>query len=99
MALSEPLEPLTPFTITDPERYADELQKIRTEGMAYDLQEQRVGVCALAVPVRDFTGEVRASLSVVVSEVRYGPHEAGRYGQVLKQTAAALAHDLGYREP
>ncbi len=67
--------------------------------MAHDLQEQQRGVCALAVPVRDFTGEVRASLSLVVSEVRYGPAEARRYTQALKQVAAGLSYDLGYREP
>ncbi|MCL5736485.1 MAG: IclR family transcriptional regulator [Actinobacteria bacterium] len=97
-ALAKRLEPLTPFTIVDPERYADELQKIRIEGIAYDLQEQQLGVCALAVPVRDFTGEVRASVSVVVSEVRYGPREADRYGQALNHTASALAYDLGCRK-
>jgi DNA-binding IclR family transcriptional regulator len=48
--------------------------------------------------VRDFSGEVRASLSVVVSEVRYGPAEARRYAPALKQVAAALSYELGYRE-
>ena len=41
---------------------------------------------------------MRASLSVVVSEVRYGPTEARRYAQALKQVAAALSYELGYRE-
>jgi len=96
-ALSSVLEPLTPFTIVDPEHYADNLQRVAAEGIAYDLQEQQLGVCALAAPVRDFTVGVRASLSVVVSEVRYGPKEAGKYGQALKRVAAALSYDLGYR--
>lgn len=91
------LEPLTPFTITDPERLADELRRVAREGVAYDVQEQQLGVCAVSVPVWDFSNEVRASLSVVVSEGRYGPAEAKRYGQILKQVAAALSYDLGYR--
>jgi DNA-binding IclR family transcriptional regulator len=89
---------LTPFTITDPGRYADELKRIAQEGVAHDIQEQQKGVCALAVPVRDYSGEVRASLSLVVSEMRYGPAEDRGYAQALKQVAAALSYDLGYRE-
>jgi DNA-binding IclR family transcriptional regulator len=91
------LEPLTPFTITDPERLADELDHVVGEGLAYDIQEQQLGVCAVGTPVHDFSGEVRASLSVVVSEARYGPAEAKRYGQMLRQVAAALSYDLGHR--
>jgi DNA-binding IclR family transcriptional regulator len=91
------LESLTPFTITDPERLADELHRVAGEGLAYDIQEQQLGVCAVAAPVWDFSNEARASLSVVVSETRYGPTEAKRYGQALRQVAAALSYDLGYR--
>jgi IclR family transcriptional regulator, KDG regulon repressor len=97
-ALSAPLPAHTPFTITDRERYLDELRRVVAEGVAHDIQEQQRGVCALAVPVRDFSGEVRASLSVVVSEVRYGEAEARRYTQALKQVSAALSYELGYRE-
>ena len=97
--LGDPLPQLTPFTITDPVHYADELRRVVREGVAHDIQEQQKGVCALAVPVRDFSQEVRASLSLVVSEMRYGPAEDRRYSQVLKQVAAALSYDLGYREP
>ena len=91
------LEPLTPFTINDPQRLADELQRVIREGLAYDVQEQQLGVCAVSAPVWDFSNEVRASLSVVVSEARYGPTEGKRFGQMLKQVAAALSYDLGFR--
>lgn len=97
-ALTRQLEPLTPLTIIDPDRYADELRRVAADGVAYDIQEQQRGVCALAVPVWDFSGEARASLSLVVSEVRYGPAEARGYAQALKQVSAALSYDLGYRE-
>jgi DNA-binding IclR family transcriptional regulator len=95
--LRRPLDRLTPFTVTDSERLADELQRVAREGLAYDVQEQQLGVCAVSTPVWDFSNEVRASLSVVVSESRYGPAEARRFGQMLKQVAAALSYDLGYR--
>ncbi len=96
--LGSPLPALTPLTITDPDRYAAELRRVRAEGVAYDIQEQQRGVCALAVPVFDYSGTVRASLSLVVSEVRYGPTEAKHYLQALMQVGAALSYDLGHRE-
>ena len=95
--LARKLEPLTPFTVTDRERLAEELRRVVREGVAYDIQEQQLGVCALSVPVWDFTNEVRASLSIVVSEMRYGPAEAKRFLQALRQVSAALSYDLGYR--
>lgn len=97
--LNGPIPAHTAFTITDRDRYVDELKRVVKEGVAHDIQEQQRGVCALAVPVRDYSGEVRASLSLVVSEVRYGPAEDRRYTQALKLIAAALSYDLGYREP
>jgi DNA-binding IclR family transcriptional regulator len=95
--LARPLESLTPFTITDPERYAGVLEQVVEEGIAYDVQEQQVGVCAVSVPVRDFTNDVRASMTLVVSELRFSPSEAKQYAQALAQVSAALSYDLGYR--
>jgi IclR family pca regulon transcriptional regulator len=97
-ALSRLMPALTPFTVTDPARYLDILHQVAADGVAYDIQEQQRSVCAMAVPVWDFSGKVRASLSLVVSEVRYGPAEGRRYLQALKQVAAALSYDLGCRE-
>ena len=96
-SLSGGLQPLTPFTITDMDRFTDELKRIEDEGVAFDLQEQQLGVCGIAVPVWDFTNEVRGSLSLVVPETTYSPVEAKRHVLALKQTASALSYDLGYR--
>ena len=95
--LSRRLERLTPYTIVDPDRYADELRRVADEGVAYDMQEQKLGVCGLAVPVRDYSGEVRASLSIPVPEERFGPAEVKKYIQALIAVADSLSYDLGYR--
>lgn len=91
-------EPLTPFTVTDPDRLEDELRRVAVEGVAYDIQGQHLGMCAVAVPVRDFSGEVRASISVSTPAERFGPAEMKSYYQALTQTASALSYDLGYRK-
>jgi len=95
--ISRGLDAHTPFTITDPDRFEAELGRVFDEGVAYDVQEQQLGVCGVAVPVWDFSRHVRASLSLVMPEVRYSPSEAKRYAQALKQVASALSFDLGYQ--
>src|SRR5579864_7465872 len=54
----------TPRTITDSKQFLDELAKTRERGFALDDEEQEEGVRCLAVPVRDASGQVVASLSV-----------------------------------
>jgi DNA-binding IclR family transcriptional regulator len=96
--LSRPIEALTPLTVTDPKRLAEELEQVRREGVARDFQGHQLGVVAIGVPVRDCTGQVVASMNVVESEARFGPVEDKAYVQALKQVAADLSYDLGYRE-
>jgi len=95
--ISRGLQTHTPFTITDTNRFEAELGHVLDEGVAYDVQEQQLGVCGVAVPVWDFSGQVRASLSLVMPENRYSPSEAKGYAQALKQVASALSFDLGYQ--
>lgn len=95
--LTKALEPRTPFTIVDPQKVADEINRIISEGVAYDLQEHTMGICAVAAPVRDSAGEVRASLGVVAPEERFGPMEMKKHTQSLREAASALSRDLGYR--
>ena len=58
------LEPLTPRTLTSLEALQAELARVRHQGYALDDEECEVGVRCVAVPVRDFTGRVVASVSV-----------------------------------
>jgi IclR family KDG regulon transcriptional repressor len=86
---------LTPKTIDDPEELMRQLDTIRVEGVAYDLEEQRLGVCGMSVPVYDVLGAVRAGLDVVVPVERLGAADLMRYVQEAKAEALALSKDLG----
>jgi DNA-binding IclR family transcriptional regulator len=46
-----PLDPVTPRTITDPARFAEELAAVRRRGYAREDAELAEGVACLAVPV------------------------------------------------
>ncbi|QTR05976.1 IclR family transcriptional regulator domain-containing protein [Saccharothrix algeriensis] len=58
------LEPLTPHTITSPERLRAELDGVRAQGWAVVDQELEEGLRSVAAPVRDRSGRVVAAVNV-----------------------------------
>jgi DNA-binding IclR family transcriptional regulator len=62
--LAKPLPRLTTTTITDPVVLRRELSEVRVQQYATCWQEREVGLCSVAVPLRDYTGAVIGSLAV-----------------------------------
>jgi DNA-binding IclR family transcriptional regulator len=62
--LQRPLEPITESTVVDPDAVRAEAEATRVRGFALEEGEFRVGVRAIAAPVRDTFGDVVASLAV-----------------------------------
>jgi IclR family pca regulon transcriptional regulator len=58
------LEPLTPHTITDPERLRSTLEKVRADGYAMVDQELEEGVRSIAAPIRNGRGKVIAAMNI-----------------------------------
>ena len=96
--LREPQLKFTPHTTTDPEELAAMLERAAAEGVAYDLEEQDLGVCAVSAPVFGPGGDVLAVLTVVApvrpvrprgagEEHRGGQEEGGRDDGLFPQHA------------
>jgi DNA-binding IclR family transcriptional regulator len=96
--LEQPHERLTPRTLTDPGELAVELQRVRSEGVAFDMEERNLGTCAVAAPVYDQMAEVIGSISVIVPTGRFGPDERAACVRAVKDGASALSGFLGYAE-
>ncbi|MFJ4889100.1 IclR family transcriptional regulator C-terminal domain-containing protein [Streptomyces sp. NPDC088788] len=64
------LDPLTPRTITDPERLRAELDRVREAGYALVEGELEQGLRSIAVPVRDRDGRVVAAVNVAMHSTR-----------------------------
>jgi len=96
--LAQPHERLTPRTITDPRELSEELERVRAEGVAFDMEERNLGTCAVAAPVRDQMADVIGSISVIVPTGRFGPDERDTCVRAVKAGAAALSGFLGYAE-
>lgn len=96
--LAQPHERRTPRTITDLRELAAELERVRDEGVAFDIEERNLGTCAVAAPVRDQMAQVIGSISVIVPTGRFGPDERAACVRAVKAQAAALSSFLGYAE-
>ena len=59
-----PLEPMTPNTLVSAEALKAECARIVQQDCSYDREEFMAGLIAVAVPVRDPEGRVRAAIAV-----------------------------------
>ncbi|SCC04704.1 MULTISPECIES: IclR family transcriptional regulator [unclassified Gordonia (in: high G+C Gram-positive bacteria)] len=75
-----------------------ELDHIRAQGWAYTQGEREVGLNSMAVPVRDASGLVIATLAVGGPSFRLTPDVAERIGPEMSLAAARLSRRLGWRE-
>ena len=90
---------LTRFTIVDPTALAAEFEKIRAEGLAFDREEHDLGTCAVVAPVRDQTGEIIATIGVVVPTGRFGPDARTACAGAVASAARSLSEYCGYACP
>jgi DNA-binding IclR family transcriptional regulator len=87
------LIPLTENTITDPQLFRAEIQRVREQGFAVDLAESHPDLACVAAPLRSSTGQVIAAISVVD---RIDRMDDDRRDQVRR--AVVEAADIGERK-
>ncbi len=91
-----PLEALTPHTICDRDELFKVLAEIRANGYARDRQETTPGVGCVAAPIRDFSGQVAAAVSVTgpVTEI---DRSVKHLIPLVMKTAGDISAKLGYQ--
>lgn len=91
-AIAEGLTARTDRTISDPELFRLELQRIRREGVAYDDEEAAPGLTCIAVPIMGVAGRPVAALSVAGASPRFEPQ---RFAPALRRVAYEASRSLG----
>ncbi|QBI53321.1 IclR family transcriptional regulator [Streptomonospora litoralis] len=86
----------TDRTITAPEDFVAEMNRIRERGYAIDDGEQEVGVRCLAVPVQG--GPALTAVSISGPEARVSWDFVERAAPIVRHTALQLAGDLDHRD-
>ena len=93
--LSGELPKLTKTTITDSKTLKNELDGARKRGYAACWEEREVGLCSLAVPLRNYSGEVVGSLALAAPATRLTIHTLPPHLKRLKETAVEIEQHLG----
>ena len=89
-------EPITPYTITSPEKFFDELKQVRINGYAIDDRENSLYQYCAAAPLRNHDGEVIAAISCVGLYEEFT--DLSGLGNIVKETARTISKRLGYKE-
>jgi IclR family transcriptional regulator, acetate operon repressor len=94
-----PLYRYTENTITDPEAFAPELDRIRSTEISTDNQEFLAGVICIAVPVLSASGRPAAALAISAPTARMSLEEAFRHLPRLRDAASRLSQTIVQTEP
>lgn len=94
--LAKPQEKLTEATITAPKMLRAELDRVRREGVAFDLEEQNRGVCAVSAPVFGPDGRPLAAIGIIAPTERFVSEVRLEWAELAKEAGKSLSHYLGY---
>jgi DNA-binding IclR family transcriptional regulator len=87
----------TPQTITDSTKLRKELAQVRSLGYAVDSMEHQPDVRCVAAPIRNYSGNVIASLSVSGPATRIPKDRIPVLAERVREVAAKLSARLGYK--
>ncbi len=91
----EGLPRYTQNTITDEAELAQCLTQIRKQGYAYDLEEIMPDLCCVSAPVRNYSGQVIAALSMSVPAYRF-QRSQNEFRKAIIRAAKMISERMGY---
>lgn len=92
------LKPLTPHTVTDPDRLRAGLARIRRQGFDVVVEELTIGGSGAAAPVFGADGRCRAALNVATVSHRF-PSARERIIAAVRSAAGEISRRLGHLTP
>ena len=94
--IGEELPRMGPNSVTDPKLLKYQLTQIKKQGYAICFDEMEKNAVSIAAPVRDYTGEVVAAVSVVGTRDRIQDHKLSSFTEVIMKAANEVSMRLGY---
>ncbi|NMA55284.1 MAG: IclR family transcriptional regulator [Firmicutes bacterium] len=92
------LSPFTAATICEPDLLLQELEQVVAQGYAVDEEEREEDVTCIAAPVRDYSQNVVAAISISAPSSRMDKARQQEVLPDLLATAEQISQDLGYRK-
>lgn len=93
---ANPLNPLTPKTITTKSDLIDELEKIRMKGYSINDEEQVLGLRCLAAPILDYNNRIVAGISITDTIYKITSENMEILADAVKCTAKKVSKELAY---
>jgi len=90
------LKKFTSSTIINRDELLMELEKIQKQGYAIDNLEHEEGVLCVAGPIRDYTGQVIASLSISGPAFRIGLENVMKFAEKIMENCNNISEEIGY---
>ena len=97
--ISKKLERYTEDTVTDPNVLRKQLEKVREQGFAFDLEENQKGVNAIAAPIFDWDVRPLAAVVIAGPAHRIKARSNSPIVAQLKDTAARISRQLYFDGP
>jgi DNA-binding IclR family transcriptional regulator len=94
MLLAKAQERSTPYTIVDPKKLRAELEKVARDGVAFDDQEQRMGMCGVAAPVWSETGSLVTVVSCAIIVERFTEERRRFLADAIRRCAGEMSAKL-----
>lgn len=91
------LAKLTAHTLTSRHALQDDLVEIQRRGYAIANEELELGFVAIGSAVRNAAGDPVAAISVGATAVRMPPQRVVEIGQLVRDAAGRISHQLGFR--
>lgn len=92
------LSKMTERSITDLEALMTQLREIRSTRIAYDFEENEIGIYCIGTPVLDYTGKVVGGISVSGPVNRMNDKGLDYLASVVKKTGEELSMKMGYAQ-
>lgn len=94
--MKEGLPQMGPNSQTDPEQLTEQLSEIKKQGFSICIDEMHENAVSIAAPVRDYTEEVVAAVSVIGTRDRMQDYKMLWFTERIIEAANELSMRLGY---
>lgn len=88
------LPALTEHTITDPDRFLRELERVRTAGYATEAEESTANLSCLAAPVHNDAGRVLGAITICVPRSTLPAHRIDTMRATIFAASAAMTRSV-----
>jgi len=88
----------TPHSISDTATLRRELERVRKQGWAENVNESEVGIASVAAPIRNVFGTVVAAVSIAGPIQRLDGASLKRFARPAVEAGNAISKRMGWRE-